>query len=176
MNKHAARPVLDGRLAGAPRCRECEYPLLDLPESRCPECGRDFDPADSATFILPAKAVPDRTVRQILVMAGWVVVLVAWPMDMGELVFHLTIAGSILFAVARHYAITSDPKWLTPVLFPIAFATVYWFQIRRMFAPPGWWVIEDPASLVIAAVCVVGAIALVLMKAESHALRRRGGE
>jgi hypothetical protein len=32
------------------RCRSCDYPLRHLPEHRCPECGRGFDPADPATF------------------------------------------------------------------------------------------------------------------------------
>ncbi len=33
-----------------PRCRGCSYPLEQLAELRCPECGRPFDPADPATF------------------------------------------------------------------------------------------------------------------------------
>jgi hypothetical protein len=32
-------------------CRRCKYPLGALFESRCPECGRDFDPNDPRTFI-----------------------------------------------------------------------------------------------------------------------------
>ncbi len=31
-------------------CRGCRYDLRHLPESRCPECGRDFDPSDPLTF------------------------------------------------------------------------------------------------------------------------------
>ena len=27
-----------------PQCRECGYILIGLPEPRCPECGRAFDP------------------------------------------------------------------------------------------------------------------------------------
>jgi hypothetical protein len=34
-----------------PLCRACAYPLAGLPHPRCPECGRDFDPADARTFI-----------------------------------------------------------------------------------------------------------------------------
>lgn len=33
-----------------PRCRRCYYILEGLPESRCPECGQTFDPADSITW------------------------------------------------------------------------------------------------------------------------------
>ena len=32
------------------RCRTCAYILDHLPQSRCPECGRPFDPADPATY------------------------------------------------------------------------------------------------------------------------------
>ncbi len=31
-------------------CRQCGYALQGLPEPRCPECGRDFDPDDPTTF------------------------------------------------------------------------------------------------------------------------------
>jgi hypothetical protein len=31
-------------------CLDCNYPLGNLPASRCPECGRDFDPRNPATF------------------------------------------------------------------------------------------------------------------------------
>ena len=32
-------------------CIDCGYPLNHLPDPRCPECGRDFDPDDSKTFL-----------------------------------------------------------------------------------------------------------------------------
>jgi len=35
---------------GHKRCLTCGYILDHLPEPRCPECGRAFDPADQATF------------------------------------------------------------------------------------------------------------------------------
>jgi hypothetical protein len=44
------------------RCLSCNYDLRDLPEHRCPECGRDFDPNDPRTFAV------DRTSRFPL---GW---------------------------------------------------------------------------------------------------------
>ncbi len=31
-------------------CLGCGYPLNELPEPRCPECGRRFNPGDAATF------------------------------------------------------------------------------------------------------------------------------
>ena len=32
------------------RCLQCGYPLEHLPEHRCPECGRAFDPHDCGTW------------------------------------------------------------------------------------------------------------------------------
>ena len=32
------------------RCPGCDYALDHLPSTRCPECGREFDPADDRTF------------------------------------------------------------------------------------------------------------------------------
>ncbi len=31
-------------------CRRCGYPLLHLDRNRCPECGRESDPADARSF------------------------------------------------------------------------------------------------------------------------------
>ncbi len=36
-------------------CLGCGYPLFGLPEPRCPECGRAFDPLDPSTFALSPK-------------------------------------------------------------------------------------------------------------------------
>src|SRR3954471_8848655 len=33
-----------------PRCLECNYVLRGLPEPRCPECGRYFDPTDPSSY------------------------------------------------------------------------------------------------------------------------------
>ena len=33
------------------RCLSCNYDLRNLPEHRCPECGREFDPNDASTFL-----------------------------------------------------------------------------------------------------------------------------
>lgn len=38
------------------RCKSCHYPLTKLPEHRCPECGRAFDPGDASTWELEALA------------------------------------------------------------------------------------------------------------------------
>lgn len=33
------------------RCLGCGYDLRSLPENRCPECGRGFDPTNAATYV-----------------------------------------------------------------------------------------------------------------------------
>jgi hypothetical protein len=33
-------------------CTKCRYPLRGLPEPRCPECGKPFDPANPETFFV----------------------------------------------------------------------------------------------------------------------------
>ena len=37
------------------RCLECGYILEGLPENRCPECGRPFDPSDERTYSFPIR-------------------------------------------------------------------------------------------------------------------------
>jgi len=43
-------PTATAHDAPAGLCWECGYPLQGLPTPRCPECGREFDPADPATM------------------------------------------------------------------------------------------------------------------------------
>jgi hypothetical protein len=40
------------------RCLTCGYILDHLPAPRCPECGREFDPADAATFRVGGDRLP----------------------------------------------------------------------------------------------------------------------
>lgn len=41
-------------------CRQCLYPLDGLPESRCPECGRGFNPAEEESFLNKPSYPPSR--------------------------------------------------------------------------------------------------------------------
>lgn len=40
------------------RCLGCGYLLRELQETRCPECGRPFDPTDRSTYRLPTTLDP----------------------------------------------------------------------------------------------------------------------
>ena len=55
-------------------CLRCNYPLNDLPEPRCPECGRGFDAVDRRTFA-PRLAVLRRYLAlDLLILLAWFVV------------------------------------------------------------------------------------------------------
>lgn len=50
-------------------CLTCDYDLRGLPENRCPECGRQFDPVDGRTFAVTQ--APNRFVRVLRRHPGW---------------------------------------------------------------------------------------------------------
>ena len=62
-------------------CKTCGYVLDHLPEPRCPECGREFNLADSSTYLRSARRVP-RSARVALIGVWLVLALVV-----GELAF-----------------------------------------------------------------------------------------
>lgn len=84
------------------RCLDCGYVLLGLPERRCPECGRGFDPEDASTystkplfvrwkfwlpgFLLAATAGIALYVL-ILLIAGWgVAITIVAPFCVGAII------------------------------------------------------------------------------------------
>ena len=56
------------------RCKSCYYPLKKLPNHRCPECGREFDPNDPSTFYQPGDTLQDLLGRQV--SSWWLLVIV----------------------------------------------------------------------------------------------------
>jgi len=57
------------------RCLGCGYILENLPEPRCPECGRSFDPGDPTTFRgAPAQATRGTTAVWFVV-GSWLIVV-----------------------------------------------------------------------------------------------------
>ena len=96
------------------RCKACGYDLRSLPEHRCPECGRRFDPDNPRTFL--TKPVCG---RRYLLLAVVGTVLVATPLIIAELadldVLHLPpLLGLVL---------------LLPLWMPTGFV-VGWFVLR----------------------------------------------
>jgi hypothetical protein len=107
-------------------------------------------------------------------MGATVAVLAAWPPDLGELISQFVIACLILFAIARYYGTTNDPYWLTPGLFFLGLMIVCLLQSWRLSSGFRTPLFGTGQAVFVLTVAVVGALALALMKAETHSLRRRG--
>ncbi|MBL9031303.1 MAG: hypothetical protein JNM80_06305 [Phycisphaerae bacterium] len=59
-------------------CFGCRYDLRSIAASRCPECGRAFDPADARTYSRAVRAEAPRWVLALgLVAAAWPLVTAA---------------------------------------------------------------------------------------------------
>lgn len=82
-------------------CLDCAYSLIGLPENRCPECGREFDPADPRTFL---KQLPG-----------------TWTKRLGEAVCDLEGASAWVFAAMVAAAIIASA---VGELFPLAYLPV----------------------------------------------------
>jgi uncharacterized paraquat-inducible protein A len=54
------------------RCLGCGYILEHLPEPRCPECGRQFDPNDAATYSFADQ-------RERLLAVRWIILSASAP-------------------------------------------------------------------------------------------------
>ena len=68
---HALRK---GPLSAEPRCRQCGYILIGLPEPRCPECATPFDPGTPAAATPPGLTFLQRW----CIFAGAIWALGAW--------------------------------------------------------------------------------------------------
>ena len=55
-------------------CRDCQYPLKGLGAHYCPECGRDFDPADPRTYFTAGRWLT-RVAAIVGVLAAMLVLL-----------------------------------------------------------------------------------------------------
>jgi hypothetical protein len=58
-------------------CRRCGYALIGLPSNRCPECGREFDPANPRTFL----AHPRRVVLRRIIRIAIILLCLTLPLD-----------------------------------------------------------------------------------------------
>jgi hypothetical protein len=52
------------------RCLGCGYILDGLPENRCPECGRQFDPESPGTFLVEAESARPYLLTAVLAVLG----------------------------------------------------------------------------------------------------------
>jgi len=51
-------------------CRRCGYALVGLPENRCPECGRAFDPANPKSYLANSRQWTRRRWLRRILLAG----------------------------------------------------------------------------------------------------------
>lgn len=127
-------------------CIRCGYPLRDLAEPRCPECGREFDPGDPKTF---RQGRPmSRLSRLILRPIGWHWVILA-----------VLSAGAVLLAT----------RWPTRWGAPFSDLPIYWLMAQNpwaIFTATDWfYVIGLP---LMAGVMLVWLVRVVMQVAVSH--------
>ncbi len=89
----------------AARCRQCGYPLRQLSQPRCPECGRPFDPADPGTMDLGRR--PGPVARALLRPTGRPLVGVA-------------VVGAALVATATRWPVGAARLATTDLLYYFA--------------------------------------------------------
>ena len=73
-------------------CLGCDYQLDHLSSRRCPECGREFDPADPSTFTTHAWSVRTRGHEPLIFGAIGALVGVMVGFSMGSLVIGVVVA------------------------------------------------------------------------------------
>jgi hypothetical protein len=143
-------------------CLQCGYSLRGLPEPRCPECGRAFDPADPRTF------GPRSSTRWF---QGWDAPPPQWQAYVLALFSILPIvyfSSPVRLAAAwpRHRSFGESVLLLASVLLPTVLGLGYCIRViaildsrRRSGVPPsglsrgGWrqWVVTPVCILLLAA-------------------------
>lgn len=73
-------------------CKKCGYDLHGLPESRCPECGSDFDPAEREAILARVHSPPPKPKRR------WIVALVVVALTLA------VVAGMVVYRNASKTA------------------------------------------------------------------------
>jgi len=143
-------------------CLECRYPLRGLINSRCPECGRAFDPTDSTTMYLrpsmgqlgqellrPFGKTTNRLAilaTAVMVLAPFIVPSTLWVIlwSNGKLLWIAIIARwsarimlRLTTAAIYRYSLTSLPGgWRRFIPVPALFATTTFFILGNFCAYP----------------------------------------
>ena len=95
------------------RCLTCSYDLHGLPDDRCPECGREFDPADPVTYA-GQRGIRGKE-RACLAAVGVLIVTMpypaGWALARWTVLLLLNLAGvvtPVFWSVARWHRTRSD--------------------------------------------------------------------
>jgi hypothetical protein len=99
-------------------CLGCGYALRALPENRCPECGRGFNPADPTSFDVGIRL--PRWLRWLLRPAGWTLRVGA-------------VAAGVMLALAPHYRFLGGTN-MTPLIgfIPVPNAKQQWDSMTAL--------------------------------------------
>ena len=116
--------MTDGRADGSVKCsgmycRKCGYPLHSLAESRCPECGRPFDPGRPWTYRrVPRSKVAGRVGRLLAVsfLCSFALATMAWGWLYVEWCGEQRVLGAIVVAGGRVHEMGIGPRWLRKTL------------------------------------------------------------
>lgn len=109
-------------------CLECNYALLrEMPEHRCPECGRAFDPNDLATVNRGKPLSP---------LARWVLGPVTWK---AMLVVLTAIAYTLWHARLPRTGRTIEPKAMVAIWSILAALWLAWPVLRVIVARRNGW-------------------------------------
>jgi len=119
------------------RCLNCGYILDGLPESRCPECGRGFDPGDPATYLTKresgrpflALAFLGVVLMLIALTLAWLAdhdmlapisdwwVVIAWPLLLGGACLQFYVLVASVIAMRRPRGAREHPTcWLAALI------------------------------------------------------------
>jgi hypothetical protein len=110
------------------RCAACDYPLADLPENRCPECNRPFDPFDPATMNMTGRPYTAWQ-RRLLAPPTWIWLLAGVGVTLWHLWFTALDDGVKLQArVAEVWAFLGAAT--------LALYIGHWRTIRKLRPPP----------------------------------------
>ena len=77
------------------RCLSCHYELKNLPQNRCPECGRAFDPTNPVTFYDPPKIAWKILLRNVAILVSAFAAFV-WLFLLGGLILIIELVLEVL--------------------------------------------------------------------------------
>ena len=146
-------------------CRQCAYPLIGLPENRCPECGQVFNLDDPKTYATDPRPQPKVT----SIICAYLVTLFAalvltqlfdWGQDMKQRYWiALSVIGGLAAPLALFIVFVGDSAMPGIVAQALAFCLLLWLL--------GLWVVLKtrmrklpiPTHIVLAALwCSIGAL------------------